>query len=131
MELLMAIRQEIRFSAPPARIYEALLSSSKHSAFTGAPADIDTAPGGSWSAYGGAISGRNIDLVEGKRIVQAWRAGNWPEGKFSVVHMELNADEDGTRLVLEHTGYPEDQHPHLDAGWGERYWKPLATWLQS
>ena len=125
----MSIRQEVTFAAPTATVYAALMTSEGHSSFTGAPAEIGTASGDAWSAYGGAIAGRNIEVVDGKRIVQAWRAGNWPEGKYSVVHFELHADGDGTRLVMEHTGYPDGQEPHLADGWHQRYWGPLQSWL--
>jgi len=36
------------------------------------------------------ISGLNIELVEGVRIVQTWRAGNWPAGSHTLVKFELS-----------------------------------------
>ncbi|HEY2733337.1 MAG TPA: SRPBCC domain-containing protein, partial [Polyangiales bacterium] len=72
------VHQEIKFSAAPARVFQALTNAAEHARLTGAPAEIEARPGGAWSAYGGKISGRNIELVDGVRIVQTWRAGNWP-----------------------------------------------------
>jgi activator of HSP90 ATPase len=123
------IRQQIQFAAPPAAVFDALIQSDKHAAFTGAPAVISDEDGGAWSAYGGAIAGRHIELVRGERIVQAWRPGNWPAGSYSLVSIALASVDGGTQLTLEHTGYPADQEPHLAAGWQERYWSPLAAWL--
>lgn len=124
------IRQTVRFEAAPARIYEALLDSETHAAFTGAAATISREPGGAWTAYEGGIEGRNLALVENRRIVQAWRAANWPDGVFSVVRIELEGTGDGaTQLTLEHTGLPEEGAEHIDAGWAERYWQPLASYL--
>ena len=125
------IRQELTFATTPQTVFNALMQSAEHSAFTGAPAVIDAQAGGAWTAFGGAISGRTIELVPNQRIVQAWRPGNWPEGKYSMVHFELHAHPEGTRIVLEHTGYPDGQGEHLDAGWHDRYWTPLAAWLAS
>src|SRR5258707_9487103 len=85
------IHQEIVFLASPKRVYDALLDARQFSQFSGgAPAEIDRKAGGSFSYFGGMISGRNIELKPNQRIVQAWRAGNWPEGVYSVVRFELD-----------------------------------------
>jgi uncharacterized protein YndB with AHSA1/START domain len=126
------IHQEITLPAPPERIYDAYMDSKQHAAFTGGgAAEISKDAGGTFSCHGGVISGRNIELVPGKRIVQAWRVGNWPEGVYSIVKMELVADAGGTKLVLDHAGFPEDQGKHLDQGWHTRYWQPLEKYLRS
>jgi uncharacterized protein YndB with AHSA1/START domain len=43
-----AIRQEIEFKASPQRVYEALTDGKHFSAFSGHPAKIDLAAGGSF-----------------------------------------------------------------------------------
>jgi uncharacterized protein YndB with AHSA1/START domain len=125
------IHQEVTFSAPPAQVYEALIDSSAHEKFTGAPASIDARVGGAWSAYGGKISGQNIELVAGVRIVQSWRAGNWPAGAHSVVRFELSREGSGTKLTLDHDAVADDQASHIDAGWEKMYWEPLRKYLSA
>ena len=83
------IRQEIEFKTNPQRVYDALLDAKQFSAFTGAPAEIDRRVGGAFSCFGGIITGRNIELVPNKPIVQAWRVKIWPEGLYSIVGFEL------------------------------------------
>jgi len=123
------IHQEVRFSAPPAKVYKALIDSAEHGTFTGAPAEIDAKVGGLWSAYGGKISGVNLELVDGARIVQTWRAGNWPAGAHSVVKFELSADDKGTKLVLDHDALADEQVPHIDGGWERMYWAPMRKFF--
>ena len=123
------IHQEVTFSVPPAQVYEALLSSATHSKFTGAPAEIDAKVGGAWSAYGGKISGLNIELVQGVRIVQTWRAGNWPVGAHTLVRFELSADGKGSKLTLDHDAVTDEQVPHLEAGWEKMYWEPMRKFF--
>jgi uncharacterized protein YndB with AHSA1/START domain len=120
----------VTFAAPPAQVYQALVNSALHAQFTGAPAEIGSRVGDTWSAYGGKISGRHIDLVDGVRIVQTWRAGNWPEGVHSIVRFELLPERDGTRVVLDHDALAEDQVPHIDGGWAKMYWEPLRKYLE-
>jgi len=125
-----SIHQEIDFNAKPKRIYEALMDSKQHAGFTAnGAAEISREAGGTFTCHGGAISGRNIELVPDKRIVQAWRVTNWDEGTYSIVRFELQDHEGGTRVVLDHAGFPEGQAEHLAPGWHERYWGPLRKYL--
>jgi activator of HSP90 ATPase len=121
------IHQEIMFGAPPARIYQALVDSKRFGELTGAPATGDAAEGASFSAFGGHITGRHIELVPGKRVVQAWRAKTWPEGLYSIARFELHTDGAGTKLVFDHDGFPSDMAEHLSAGWQANYWEKLSS----
>lgn len=128
------IRQATEFKTSPQRVYEALLDAEQFSAFTGAPAEIDRQAGGVFSCFGGMITGRNIELVPNKRIVQAWRVKIWPEGVYSIVTFELEAIGSGSRLTLTHDGFPEGMRAHLngempDGGWHRQYWEPLKKYL--
>ncbi len=124
-----AIHQEVVFSASPERVYKALMTAAEHSAFTGAPAQISQDAGGVFSCYDGQVVGRNIDIVENKRIVQAWRVAAWDEGVYSIVRIELQKQGDETKLVLDHLGFDAAQQEHLDGGWHARYWEKLAKYL--
>ena len=128
------IRQEIEFKTNPHRVYDALLDTKQFSAFRGAPAQIDRQAGGAFSCFRGIITGRNIELVPNKRIVQAWRVKIWPEGLYSIVSFELQPDEQRTPVVLTHDGFPPDMREHLngegtDGGWHRQYWEPLRKYL--
>src|SRR3954470_6855754 len=124
-----AIRQDVTFDATPDRIFDALLDSDTFSAMTGAPAQIDACAGGAFSCFGGAITGRNLEIVKDRRIVQGWRVGSWPEGLFSIVRFELREDGGRTRVTLDHSGFPEGQSEHLEAGWEVNYWSRLREHL--
>jgi len=126
-----AIHQEVDFSVGPARIYEALLDAKQFSAFTGAPAQIQRQPGGSFNLFGGHILGRNIELERNQRVVQAWREVSWPAGVYSLVKFELVARGSETHLVFDHTGISEDDWGHLNEGWPLRYWDPLRKYLNA
>jgi activator of HSP90 ATPase len=124
------IHQEIEFKANPQRVYEALLDAKQFSQLSGgAPAEIDAKAGGAFSCFGGMITGRNVELKDGQRIVQAWRAGNWPDGTYSIVRFELAAHGAGSKLTFEHAGFPESMREHLDGGWHKMYWEPLKKHL--
>lgn len=126
---MSSIHQEISFNAAPAKIYEALTQSSPFAALTGAPADIGAKVGDAFSLFGGMISGRHLEMTPGKCLVQAWRAGNWAEGVYSVVRFELAAQGTGTRLSFDHTGFPAEMKAELEGGWQKMYWEKMSAWL--
>jgi activator of HSP90 ATPase len=123
------IHQEVTFKANPKKVYDSLLDAKAFAAFTGAPATIDANVGGAISGFGGMITGINVELVPGKRIVQAWRAGNWPEGIHSIVTFNLAPAGNGTKLTLDHSGAPDGSEEMLEGGWHKMYWEPLAKHL--
>ncbi len=123
------IHQEVDFKASAKRIYEALLNDKEHGEFTGAPAKISGDVGGAFSCHGGMVVGRNVELIPNKRIVQAWRIGDWDEGVYSIVRIELKEQGSQTRLILDHTGLPEGKGEHLEGGWHKMYWEPLRSYL--
>jgi activator of HSP90 ATPase len=124
-----SLHQEIELKGAPQRIYEILLDSKQFAAFTGAPAEISREAGGTFSLFGGIIVGRNIELVPGQRIVQAWRPADWPAGLYSLVRFELKELGSQTILVLDHSSFPQGGFEHLSEGWKSHYWDPLKKFL--
>jgi activator of HSP90 ATPase len=124
-----ALHQEIELKVPAARVYQILIDSKQFAAFTGAPAEIHPEAGGTFSLFGGMIGGRNIELVTGVRIVQAWRPPDWPAGVYSLVRFEFKDHGPNTTLVLDHSSFPAGGFTHLNQGWRERYWGPLSKYL--
>jgi uncharacterized protein YndB with AHSA1/START domain len=126
-----SIHQEVTIKATPARVYRALMTSKQHEAFTAnGKARISPKVGGAFSAHGGYVSGINVELRPGRRIVQAWRSYTLPEGVYSIARFELKKVRGGTRLVFDQTGLPPEHVGHLRSGWKARYWKPLKAYLE-
>ena len=93
------------------------------------PAEISREAGGAFSLFGGYITGRQIELVPNERIVQAWRAGGWDPGQYSIARFELVEQGSGTKIVFDHTGFPGGRAEHLAEGWKGNYWEPLEKFL--
>jgi activator of HSP90 ATPase len=125
-----ALHQEVDFTAPPARVYAALLDQAQFSRLTGVPGKIERGEGGTFSLFGGAIVGRTIELVDGRRIVQAWRDSGWAPGVYSLVKFELTPRGGGTHLVLDQTGYPQGEFHSLSIGWPAHYWQPMKKFFR-
>ena len=133
-----SIHQEIVFKASRKRIYEALTDAKQFAEVTkfspvkgAAPAAISPEAGGTFSCFGGHIVGRNVELVPNERIVQAWRVVGWDPGAYSIAKFELKEEGSQTKLLFDHTGFPNGKAEHLAAGWKENYWEPLEKYLAS
>jgi uncharacterized protein YndB with AHSA1/START domain len=136
------IHQEVVFKASRKRVYEALtdakqfnkvvmLSAAMQSGMApgSKPAEVSPEVGGGFSAFGGYVSGRHIELVPNERIVQAWRAASWGPGQYSIARFELTEQGSGTKLVFDHAGFPQGQGAHLAEGWKANYWEPLEKYF--
>lgn len=124
------IRQSVTFKASPHDVYEMLMDSRKHAAFTGSKARISRKVGGEFTAYDGSLSGSNLGLVPDKKIVQSWRGSDWPEGHYSRAVFSLKEIDSGTRLTFTQTGVPEDLYEDYRQGWHDYYWKPMKAMLE-
>ncbi|MEQ1900775.1 MAG: SRPBCC domain-containing protein [Devosia sp.] len=126
----MKIHQEVTIPGAPAAVYDILTSSKKFAQMTGGrAAEIGKEAGAAFSMFGGDIAGRNVEMVPGKRVVQAWRAGGWPEGVYSLVTFQLSAEGKGTKVVFDQVGHPEGADEMLASGWQQMYWSPMTTML--
>lgn len=137
-----SIHQEPVFKASRKRVYEALtdtkqfdkviqLSAAMKSGIPAdaAPTQISREAGGAFALFAGYVTGRQIELVPYERIVQAWRAGSWDPGVYSIAKFELVEQGAGTKIVFNHGSFPKGDGEHLAAGWKMNYWEPLEKFL--
>jgi len=130
------IHQEVVIKANPARVFQALTDAKQFGKITefstpgaGASTTISPEAGGTFSLFGGVILGRHIELVPNERLVQAWREKSWAPGVYSVARFQLTDQGSSTKLVFDHTGFPQGAAGHLAPGWWSHYWEPLQKYL--
>ena len=124
------IEQIEHFSAPPEILYRAWLDSAQHSAFTGGRAEVEPFIGGAFSAWDEYITGTTTELVPNERIVQKWRARDFPvEYPDSRLELTFTPESGGTKLRLRQTTVPRKNAKSYDSGWHQHYWQPLRAYL--
>jgi len=119
------IRQTVRFKVLPEQVYETLMNSRQHQALSGEPARISKRVGGKFTAWGPHISGFNLVLKPGRRIVQAWRAHDWPEDQYSIATFDIRKVKGGSELVFTQVGVPLHRYRGHSSGWRLYYWNPM------
>jgi activator of HSP90 ATPase len=108
-------------------IYDAWLSSSGHERITGGqPAQISAREGAEFTVWNGYITGRNLQLEPGRRIVQSWRTtkftANDPDSQIEVL---LQPSLGGTKVTVHHTNVPDGHTSYRDGGWQRSYFDPM------
>jgi activator of HSP90 ATPase len=126
------IHHSMVLPATPHEVYEALIDSAGHAAFTGEPASISRDIGGESTAYGDKLFFRNLELAPDRKIVQEWQSvtnEDWPRDHFSKVTYVLEPAPEGTKLTFMQEGVPAQQYEHYVEGWKEHYWTRLQKYF--
>ena len=115
------------FPVPPQVVYDTWLDSEGHAAITGSPATASNEVGGEFTAHGGYINGKNLELVPGKLIRQSWRTQQFADSDpDSELEIALGPEGTGTRLTLKHTNLTGDGS-HYKTGQVEHYFDPMKA----
>lgn len=123
------IFQITELEASASEVYKALVDEKLHAKFTGMKAHIDAKVGGHFDTTDGESFGFFVHLLENKKIVQAWTHRQFEPGTYTIVDIDLEETETGTRINFNHIGVPEQHSGWLTEGWKRIYWNPLKEFL--
>ena len=127
---MKTIKQKVYFEASPHDVFEMLMDSKKHSAFSGSKAVISRTKGGKITAYDGYIEGKNLEIVPDKKILQEWRGSDWEDGVYSKAEFKFDRKGKGCELTFTQTGVPNSQSEAIKQGWIDYYWNPMKEFLK-
>ena len=120
-----SLKQVVTVKADPHTVYETLMDDKLHSRLTGAGAVIERRVSGSFSTFDGYSTGKNLELIADRKIMQTWRAGDWEPGVYSKITFEFKKLKNGTQITFTQTGIPPAQFKSISKGWEDYYWKPM------
>lgn len=126
------LKQTVTFNAKPSDVYEMIMDAKKHGQICGGKVTMSKKVNGKFSVYDGYCHGHNIELTEGKKIIQAWNFAEdgWPELYFTVCTFDFKKDGKGTKMTFTQEGIPEHKYEALKKGWKEFYWEPIKQLLK-
>lgn len=119
------IRQTVTFKATPMEVYNMIMDTKKHQSLSGEKAIISTKVGGLFTAWDSHITGINLVLKPGEKIVQAWRATGWWPDYYSIAIFDIRKIAEGAKLVFTQIGVPPNRYSGHYRGWIETYWTPM------
>ena len=114
---------------PVEEVYTALTNPFTIGLWTGEDnAIMSTEVGSEFSIMGDSISGKNLEFIENKKIVQQWYFGEEEEAP-SLVSFKLHPHKEGTSVELIHTNIPDEAYEDIKDGWNTIYFKGLRDFF--
>ena len=114
--------------ASPGEVYAALTNPATIQLWTGEQAEMSTVPNSEFSLWEDSIVGKNLEFIEGKKIVQQWYFGEQEED--SIVTILLHPHKQGTSVELRHTNIPDEDYKDITRGWDESYFGALLEFYK-
>jgi activator of HSP90 ATPase len=76
-------------------------------------------PGSEFSLWDDDITGKNLEFIKDKKVVQEWYFGEQPEK--SIVTITIQPDRGDSQVTVEHTNIPDKDFADIAEGWREYY----------
>jgi uncharacterized protein YndB with AHSA1/START domain len=114
--------------APTEEVYLALTIPLSIKLWSGAEAEMSTIVGSDFSLFDGDITGKNLEFIENKKIVQQWYFDGQDEP--SIVTIKIHEVQKGTSIELLHTHIPDEVYDEFADGWNTSYFGELIEFFQ-
>jgi activator of HSP90 ATPase len=126
------ITQQVRFKGiSAATLFNLYLDGKKHTAATGSPAEIQCTEGSTFHAHDKYISGKNLQLVKNRLIVQSWRGSDWHKTDLDSTFILLFEEKGKDTIVhMTHADVPDEFAEEIKTGWKTYYWQPWKKYLK-
>jgi activator of HSP90 ATPase len=116
---MKTFKKTFRINAEPSDIYAALTNPFTIELWSGYPAIMSEVPGSEFSLWEGDITGRNIELIPGKKVVQQWYFGE--QAEESIVTITIVPRGENSEVTVEQTNVPDGDFRDITDGWKEYY----------
>jgi activator of HSP90 ATPase len=116
---MKTFKKTFKINAEPSDIYAALTNPGTIELWSGYPAEMSTEPGSEFSLWDGDITGRNLEFIQDKKVVQEWYFGDQTDK--SIVTININPDGENSLVTVEHTNIPDGDFSEISEGWREFY----------
>jgi activator of HSP90 ATPase len=124
------VMQSVTLPARAKDLYAMYLSPRAHGAITGSKIVISSRSGSKFRAFGGALTGRMLQTIPGKLIVQAWRSTAFHKGDAdSTLILRFTPKGRRGRIDLVHVNVPNHDYNGVNKGWKNYYWTPWRKYL--
>jgi activator of HSP90 ATPase len=120
-------KKTFKISAEPADVYAALTNPHTIGLWSGYPAVMSEEPGSEFSLWEGDITGRNLEFIKDKKVVQEWYFGDRSEK--SIVTITIQPDGVNSSVTVEHTNIPDEEFSGFAEGWKDFYFDAINSFF--
>ena len=117
------ITQRIVFKNIPATaLYDTYMDAKEHNAAVGVAAKIQNKEGTKFSAHENYVTGKNLQLIRHKLIVQTWRASDWSKSDLDSTFILAFEQRGNDGIVnMTHANVPDRHVAGIRKGWDDYY----------
>jgi len=116
---MKTFKKTFKINAEPSDVYSALTNPYTIELWSGYPAVMPEEPGREFSLWDGDITGKNLEFVRNKKVVQEWYFGE--QSSRSIVTITIQPDREDSLVTVEHTNIPDIDFAEIAEGWREYY----------
>jgi len=116
---MKTFKKTFKINAEPSDVYSAITNPFTIELWSGYPAKMNTEPESEFSLWEGDITGKNLEFIQDKKIVQEWYFGDQPEK--SIVTITLSPDRENSVVTVEQSNIPDEEFNEIAEGWREYY----------
>jgi len=116
---MKTFKKTFRINAEPSDVYSAITNPYTIELWSGYKAEMSTEPGSEFSLWAGDIEGKNLELIQDRKVVQEWYFGE--QSEKSIVTISIFPDKENSSITVEHTNIPDDEYDNIAEGWREYY----------
>ncbi len=124
---MKTFKKTFRINAEPSDVYSAITNPFTIELWSGYPAEMSTVPGSEFSLWEGDITGKNLEFIADKKVVQEWYFGDQEEK--SIVTITIEPDRENSRVTVEHTNIPDEEFNDIAEGWREYYIEAIISFF--
>ncbi|MGL5682431.1 MAG: SRPBCC domain-containing protein [Marinifilaceae bacterium] len=124
----MDFNYKLKIGADKEEVFSALTNPFQIALWSGYPADMQPEAGYEFSLWEGDITGKNMEVIPNKKLVQEWYFGDTE--KRSIVSIELKGTGGSTMLELRHINIPDEVYDEIVEGWKEYYLGSMKDMLE-
>ncbi|MDP4223037.1 MAG: SRPBCC domain-containing protein [Bacteroidota bacterium] len=124
---MKTFKKTFKINAEPSDVYAALTNPVTIELWSGYPARMSTEPGSEFSLWDDDITGKNLEFITDRKVVQEWYFGDQTER--SIVTIKIEPDGVNSSVTIEHTNIPDEDFTDIVEGWREYYFGAIIDFF--
>jgi activator of HSP90 ATPase len=124
---MKTFKKTFKINAEPSDVYSALTNPYTIELWSGYPATMSEVPDSEFSLWEGDITGKNLEFIKDKKVVQEWYFGEMSEK--SIVTITIQPDRENSLVTVEHSNIPDDDFADIAEGWREYYFGAIMNFF--
>lgn len=124
---MKTFKKTFRINAEPSDIYSAITNPYTIELWSGYPALMSTEPGSEFSLWEGDITGKNLEFIQDRKVVQEWYFGD--QAEKSIVTITILAERGNSIINVEQSNIPDEEFRDIAEGWREYYFDAISNFF--